>query len=141
MAQHLHSRESATLPSAETLNKISLTMITLEIFRELALSFPETTEEPHFEKTSFRVKKKIFATYDDLHKRACVKLSEIDQDVFSSIDRTIVFPIDNKWGKQGWTLIEMNKVQKDVFADALMTAYCTVAPKKLSEIVRPSESK
>lgn len=58
MAQHLHSRESATLPSAETLNKISLTMITLEIFRELALSFPETTEEPHFEKTSFRVKKK-----------------------------------------------------------------------------------
>lgn len=111
-------------------------MITLEFFRELALSLPETTEEPHFEKTSFRVKKKIFATYDDINKRACVKLSEIDQDVFSSIDRTIIFPVDNKWGKQGWTLIEMNKVQKDVFADALLNAYCTVAPKKLSEQLR-----
>lgn len=111
-------------------------MITLEFFRELALSLPATTEEPHFEKTSFRVKKKIFATYDDINKRACVKLSEIDQDVFSSIDRTIIFPVDNKWGEQGWTLIEMNKVQKDVFADALLTAYYTVAPKKLSEQVR-----
>ncbi len=32
-------------------------MVTLETFRKIALSFPEATEEPHFEKTSFRVKK------------------------------------------------------------------------------------
>jgi len=30
--------------------------------RELALSFPEATEAAHFEKPSFRVAKKIFAT-------------------------------------------------------------------------------
>ena len=40
-------------------------MVSIDTFRKLALSFPEATEEPHFEKTSFRVKKKIFATYDD----------------------------------------------------------------------------
>ena len=51
------------------------------------------------------------------------------------------FPVDNKWGKQGWTLIEMNKVHKDLFIDALTTAYCTVAPKKLSEKIRPNEKK
>jgi hypothetical protein len=39
-------------------------MITESFFRELALSFPEATEAPHFEKTSFRVKNKIFATLD-----------------------------------------------------------------------------
>jgi hypothetical protein len=39
-------------------------MIEFEELRKLAMSFPEVTEEPHFEKTSFRVKKKIFATYD-----------------------------------------------------------------------------
>ena len=111
-------------------------MVSIDTFRKLALSFPEATEEPHFENTSFRIKKKIFATYDDIKKRACIKLSEIDQDVFSSFDKTIIFPVDNKWGKQGWTLIEMSKVHKELFLDALTTAYCEVAPKKLAVQIR-----
>jgi len=115
-------------------------MVTLEILRKLALSFPETTEEPHFEKISFRVKKKIFATYDGNNKIATIKLSEIDQDVFTSADRTTIYPVANKWGKQGWTLIEMNKVNKDLFADALTTAFCEVAPKELADQIRPSSS-
>ena len=114
-------------------------MVSIHTFRELALSFPETTEDPHFEKTSFRVKKKIFATYDRQNKIACVKLSEIDQDVFSSSPGGVIYPVDNKWGKQGWTLIEMSKVRKDLFIDALTTAYCEVAPKKLAVQIRPNE--
>lgn len=113
-------------------------MVSVTTFRKLALSFPETTEEPHFEKTSFRVKRKIFATYDAKNNRACIKLSEIDQDVFAASDRTSIYPVDNKWGKQGWTLVEMKSVQKDLFIDALTTAYCAVAPGKLSRQVRPS---
>ena len=116
-------------------------MISIDTFRKLALSFPEATEEPHFEKTSFRVKKKIFATYDGINKRACIKLSEIDQDVFSSADKTIIYPLENKWGKQGWTLIEMKKVQKGLFIDALKTAYCEVAPKKLADLIKLNENK
>ena len=112
-------------------------MVSIDTFRKLALSFPGATEEPHFEKTSFRVKNKIFATYDDVKKRACIKLSEIDQDVFSSADKTIIFPVNNKLGKQGWTLIEMKKVRKELFVDALTTAYCEIAPKKLADQVRP----
>ena len=115
-------------------------MVSIDTFRKLALSLPEATEEPHFEKTSFRVKKKIFATYDDKNKRACVKLSEINQDVFSSSDKTIIYPVANKWGKQGWTLIEMRKVRKELFADALTTAYCEVAPKKLANQIRPNDN-
>lgn len=115
-------------------------MVSIDTFRKLALSFPDVTEEPHFEKTSFRVKKKIFATFDEIKKRACIKLSEIDQNVFSSIDKTIIFPVDNKWGKQGWTLIEMRKVKKDIFIDALTTAYCEVAPKKLADQIRPNDN-
>lgn len=114
-------------------------MVTINTFRKMALSFPETTEGPHFEKTSFRVKKKIFATYDDTKKRASIKLSEIDQDVFSSFDRATIFPVDNKWGKQGWTIIELSKVNIEIFEDALKTAYCEVAPKKLAEQVRLNE--
>lgn len=112
-------------------------MVSLDTFRKKALSFPEVTEEPHFEKTSFRVKNKIFATYDHLTKRACIKLSEIDQDVFSSADSSVIFPVDNKWGKQGWTHIELRKVRKELFIDALTQAFCQVAPKKLVDQIAP----
>lgn len=115
-------------------------MVSIDTFRKLALSFPEATEEPHFEKTSFRVNKKIFATYDEVKNRACIKLSEIDQNVFSSADKTIIYPVDNKWGKQGWTLIELKKVHKDLFVDALTCAYCEVAPKKLAGQIRPNKN-
>ncbi|MES2779396.1 MAG: MmcQ/YjbR family DNA-binding protein [Bacteroidota bacterium] len=111
-------------------------MITIEQFRAIALSFPEVTEEPHFEKTSFRVKKKIFATYDKKENRGCVKLSIIDQNVFSAYDNTIIYAIPNKWGTMGWTNIELSKVRNAVCKDALTTAYCEVAPTKLAEQVK-----
>jgi predicted DNA-binding protein (MmcQ/YjbR family) len=115
-------------------------MVTIITLRILALSFPETTEEPHFEKTSFRVKGKIFATYDESNNRASIKLSEIEQEVFSKADATSIYPVANKWGKQGWTNIELNKVNEDLFIDAFTTAYCNVAPKKLAEQIRPNEN-
>ena len=110
-------------------------MITFEAFQKKALSFPEATEEMHFEKISFRVRKKIFATFDDKLNRASLKLSAIDQDVFSSIDRTIIYPVDNKWGLQGWTIFELKKIPSRVFMDALEHAYCEVAPQKLRDQV------
>ena len=36
--------------------------------RKFALSLPEATEEPHFEKSSFRVRGKIFATVPEDQK-------------------------------------------------------------------------
>jgi len=115
-------------------------MISFSSFQKLALSFPETTEEPHFEKISFRVKKKIFATYDAKNTRACIKLSPANQDIFSSADKTIIYSLANKWGQQGWTMVEMKKISKDLFTAALTMAYCEVAPKKLAELVRPKDN-
>ena len=108
-------------------------MVALDTFRSIALSFPETTEQPHFEKTSFRVQKKIFATLDIAKARACIKLSEIDQDVFSSLQREAIFPVPNKWGKQGWTFIDLDEVGTDILNDALQTAWSGVASKKMSK--------
>jgi predicted DNA-binding protein (MmcQ/YjbR family) len=105
-------------------------MVSINTFRALALSFPETIEQPHFEKTSFRIGKKIFATYDDKNKRACIKLSEIDQNVFSSYNKEIIYPVPNKWGNQGWTFIELKTIPKAMFIDALKTAYNEVVSKK-----------
>jgi|SRR5690606_33207924 len=110
-------------------------MVSITTFRKLALSLPEVTEEPHFEKISFRVKKKIFATYDNKNKHAVLKLNEIEQNVFSTIDNSTIYPVGNKWGKQGWTIVELKQIPEDVFIYALRTAYCTVAPKKLAALV------
>ena len=110
-------------------------MVTTKTFRDLALALPEATEEPHFEKTSFRVRKKIFATYDAAKDRACIKLSEVDQDVFSTVDNTVIYPVPNKWGQQGWTLVELTKVRKQIFKEMLLKAYLSVAPAALAAIL------
>jgi len=108
-------------------------MVDVKTFRQLALSFPETTEEPHFEKTSFRIRKKIFATLSVTENSAVLKLSEIDQSVFCSFDKTVIYPANGAWGKQGWTIINLKKVRKSMLRDALTTAYYQVAPKKLQD--------
>ncbi len=105
-------------------------MISIETFRKLALSFPDASEEPHFEKISFRVKKKIFATFDEKNNHAVLKLNEIDQSVFCASSEMIFYPVPNKWGKQGWTIVELSKVRPEMFEDALIRSYQNVIAKK-----------
>ncbi len=100
--------------------------------RTIALSFPETSEQPHFEKTSFRVGKKIFATLNRTEQRVCVKLSEIDQDVFTKFNPEIIHPVPNKWGKMGWTLVYLDPVRTDMLSEILRSAYCEAAPQRLA---------
>ena len=107
-------------------------MVDPETFRQLALSFPDAVELPHFEKTSFRVNKKIFATLDIKKKRACVMLSEIDQSVFSVFDKTIIYPVPNKWGDKGATFIELQSVRKSMLKDALTQSYNKIVKTKPS---------
>jgi hypothetical protein len=112
-------------------------MINSPQIRKIALSFPETTELPHFDKTSFRVRKKIFATLNEKERRACVKLLPEDQGIFCSYDETVIYPVPNKWGKQGWTLVNLRKIKRNLLVEILKTAYCSVAPAKLAGLVSP----
>ncbi|MEO8237708.1 MAG: MmcQ/YjbR family DNA-binding protein [Flavobacterium sp.] len=105
-------------------------MITIELFRTLAMALPEATEEPHFEKTSFRIKKKIFATIDEKNNKGVFKFNEIDQSVFCASSKMIFYPIPNKWGKQGWTFVDLAKVPIEMFQEALTLSYNTVLQKK-----------
>ncbi len=107
-------------------------MIPIKSVREMALVLDGAEELPHFEKISFRVRKKIFLTVDEKNNRACLKLSEIDQDIYSVIDKNMIYPVPNKWGKQGWTFIELRLVKKELFKEALTSAYCNVAPKAMA---------
>ncbi len=107
--------------------------MTNEQFATMALSFPGTEEQPHFDRRAFKVTgKRIFAT---LHEKSCtanLKLSPVDQSVFCLFDKKLIYPVPNKWGLQGWTTFQLKKVPNELMFDALNTAFneVSISPKK-----------
>ncbi len=106
-------------------------MVSVHAFSQIALSFPLAEEQPHFDKRSFRIKNKIFATLTEKEKKAMVKLSAIDQSVFCAFDKSIIYPVPGAWGSQGATFINLQKIKPAMLKDALTAAWCNVAPKNL----------
>ncbi|WP_374949271.1 MmcQ/YjbR family DNA-binding protein [Mucilaginibacter sp.] len=105
-------------------------------FRQIAASLPEVTEEPHFEKTSFRVNKKIFATMLEGSNIGTVMLTPADQDVFCTFDKQTIYPVPNKWGQGGATHINLALIQVEMLREILKAAYRKVAPKRLGTLVK-----
>lgn len=99
--------------------------------RAIALSFPETTEAPHFEKTSFRVGKKIFATMGGAEQPVVVKLLPDQQAMMLDVRPDLYTRIAGTWGQSGWTEVHLGAADKDAFRHALDLSYRNVAPKKL----------
>lgn len=99
-------------------------MVSIKIFKELALSFHGVIEVPHFDRRAFRIMgKRIFAT---LHEPSCmanIKLSPENQPIFCSMEIKAIYPVPNKWGLQGWTTFELEKLSRDLVLDALNSAY------------------
>lgn len=105
-------------------------MITQDRIRQIALSFDNSTEEPHFEKTSFRFKNKIFATLDEKLNKVVVKLTPVQQSVYCTIDDKMIHPIPNKWGNQGWTMISLELIDEDLLMELLEIAFENVSKSK-----------
>ncbi|MBK7705815.1 MAG: MmcQ/YjbR family DNA-binding protein [Acidobacteria bacterium] len=105
--------------------------LTVEKVRELALGFEESVELPHFHLTSFRIRKKIFATIDVEKRLAMISLTPVEQSLF--VDDDTIYPVPNAWGAKGATYFEIGRVRPEVFKDALRVAYRGKAPAKLAE--------
>ncbi len=97
-------------------------MLTSQQFHDLALSFPGVTEHPHSHRQAFKARI-IFATLDEAAQSANIKLPEVEQSVFCQADAKNIYPVDNAWGKQGWTVFELKSVSKKLLEDALFVAY------------------
>ncbi len=102
-------------------------MITIEQARKAALALPETVERFHFHLPGFWIGKKIFATIHADKNYVMVKLSPVDQSVFCAYDKEVIFPVPGGWGRYGATFINLKKVRKSMFLDALATAWKTAA--------------
>ena len=98
--------------------------MTVNEFINMALSFPGTVENAHFDRKAFKVvNKRIFATLHEETQTANLKFSDIDQSVFCDYGKKAVYPVPNKWGLQGWTTFELKKIPGALMLDALETAY------------------
>ena len=98
-------------------------MVKAEDARAIALSLPGTGEQPHFNRTAFTVKKKIFATLSFEDKTLNLKFTPAEQFIFCPPNSDVIFAIPNGWGRQGWTTIDLNKASKKLVIDALKEAY------------------
>jgi hypothetical protein len=105
-------------------------MVDIETARQIALVLPGTVEHDHFGRPSFRVNNRIFSTLWLPENRMMVKLPIIEQSVFNSFDPTIFYPVPNKWGLKGATLVELSKVRRDMLEDALSIAWRAVISKR-----------
>ena len=101
-------------------------MATEKMFRDLALSLPETEESAHMQHPDFRVRGKIFAT---LPKKGVgmVKLTPFEQEVLMRAEPDTFSPAAGAWGRSGCTLVKLSAVKKSQLKDAIGAAYKNVA--------------
>ncbi len=59
-----------------------------------------------------------------------LKLPLADQAVYCKMDSSIFYPVNGTWGKQGATFVDLTKVRKTIFKEALAIAYRSVSTKK-----------
>lgn len=109
--------------------------MTPENFRRIALTMPETAESAHMGHPDFRVSGKIFATLfsrDEL-VWGMVKLTPAQQRQFIETNPAVFEPIPGGWGRRGATQVRLKVAKKADLRNALFTAWCNTAPKRLVE--------
>ena len=105
--------------------------MTADDIRAVALSMPQAVELPHFEKTSFRVAGKIFATLTPDGARLMVKLPEEIKEALKQSGPETILPLPGAWDRGGSTLIEVAAMDPGKVADLIRLAWRTTAPAKL----------
>ena len=109
------------------------TAMTIDDFRKLALNLPEASESSHMGHPDFRVRGKIFATIWPHEGWGVVKLTPNQQVVFVEADPAVFVPVKGGWGRKGATNVRLESASQTSVRKALVTAWCNVAPKLLSE--------
>jgi hypothetical protein len=99
--------------------------------RRFALSLPEACEAPHFERASFRVGKKIFATLTRDGREAMVKLPSPDdvEGLLESQPETF-FSYGTWTTRNGALGVRLAKVETAMMRQLVTAAWKGIAPKR-----------
>ena len=103
-------------------------MATAEQLRTLALDLAGTTEAPHFNRLAFKARR-IYVTLAADGKTANFNFTPEEQEMKCAAYPGAFAPLDNAWGRQGWTVAILSKLSKEALQAALDTAYLHGAAK------------
>lgn len=108
----------------------------------IAAAFLGVTETPHRGSIrAFKTGGRIFATINPEYKRCCLRLSAVDQSVFSLIDPARIHPVPKVWGRRyGWTLFYYEHLDAEILRDSLRCAYLNMAPTKWRVKIKESDT-
>ncbi len=104
-------------------------MANAEMLRRLALSLDGTVEAPHFDRTAFKVAR-IYATLARDGLTANFKFKPDEQSLKCTVLPAAFSPVDNAWGRQGWTTAVLSELNETDLRDALETAWKHALPAK-----------
>jgi hypothetical protein len=102
-------------------------MTTSSVLRAIALSLPGTTEAPHFDRQAFKVAR-TYATLAADELSVNLKLTPDEQEFKTMLAPEAFKPIDNAWGRQGWTTVLLDKLGEEELRAALEMAYAHALP-------------
>jgi hypothetical protein len=102
--------------------------MTADDFRRIALALPGAAEHAHMSHPDFRVGKRIFATlfYRD-PAWAMVKLNLEQRRLLTEAEPDIFAPVKGGWGKNGATLLRLDRADEATAASALRMAWGNLA--------------
>jgi hypothetical protein len=107
--------------------------MTVNDFRRMALSFPESAESSHMDHPDFRVGGKIFATLGYFDKGwGMVKLMPDQREDFVKAEPKVFVPAKGYWGRRGATCVRLKGVKKTTLRKAMVAAWLNTAPKRLA---------
>jgi hypothetical protein len=90
--------------------------------RRIALALQGTTEAPHFDRAAFKVDR-IYVTLAADGQTANFKFTADEQEFKCHLAPEVFQPIDNAWGRQGWTMASLSAASEDDLQAALEMAY------------------
>lgn len=99
-----------------------------EEFRRLALALDGTCEAPHFDRAAFKVAR-IYATLGPDGRSANLKLTPDEQELKCLLAPDLFRALDNAWGRQGWTSLDVSAASKAEIENALRLAWQHALPK------------
>jgi hypothetical protein len=96
----------------------------------LVRDMPECVEGSHLGTVDFRVRNKIFCTFPKPGEMV-LKLTPEQQELLVAAEGETFAPIRNNWGRKGWTIARVEKLDATTAQSALRMAWGNVAPKSL----------
>ncbi len=107
-------------------------VLTADDFRRIALGLHGVVEGAHMGHPDFRVHGKVFASLAADLQSGSMKLTPDAQAACMADQPQAFTPASGAWGRQGWTVVQLDAVSIDVLGESLTLAWQAMPAKALA---------